>query len=73
MASSANGAISTRKLRWLRFLTALTAMVVVAVAAEVAVRVRQYVKYGSTATLEQQYTVDPGAARRSVGVLRWDG
>jgi lysophospholipase L1-like esterase len=59
MASSANGAISTRKLRWLRFLTALTAMVVVAVAAEVAVRVRQYVKYGSTATLEQQYTVDP--------------
>jgi len=56
-----------------RPLCGLTAIALVAVAADVAARVRRYVKCGSTATLEQQYTVDPGAARRSVGVLRWDG
>jgi lysophospholipase L1-like esterase len=49
---------STRRLRVLMVTATIITIVLLFVAAEVAVRVRQYVKYGSVARLEEQYTLD---------------
>jgi lysophospholipase L1-like esterase len=50
---------TTRKLILLMVLGTIAAIVLLLVATEVAVRVRQHIKYGSAATLEEQFTVDP--------------
>ena len=50
---------STRRLLVLMILVTIAAIVLLLVCAEVAVRVRQHIKYGSTATLEEQFIVDP--------------
>ena len=57
--TAAATAPSARKLGLLMVLGTIAAIVLLLAAAEVAVRVRQYFKYGSTATLEEQFTVDP--------------
>lgn len=40
-------------------LSTIGVILLLLLAAEIAVRVRQHLRYGSTATLEEQYTVDP--------------
>jgi lysophospholipase L1-like esterase len=55
---------SARKLGLLMVLGTIAAVLLLLAAAEVAVRVRQYLKYGSTATLEEQFTVDPAIRLR---------
>jgi lysophospholipase L1-like esterase len=50
---------SARKLGLLMVLGTLLVVALLLLTVEVAVRVRQHIKYGSAATLEEQFTVDP--------------
>ncbi len=55
---------SFRKLATLMVLAIGAAILLLLLAAEAAVRVRQHLKYGSVATLEEQFTLDPALALR---------
>jgi lysophospholipase L1-like esterase len=57
--SAPKGKLSPRRARNILVLITVGAIVLLLLGAEAAVRVRQYLKYGSTATLEEYYTVDP--------------
>ncbi len=57
--TSAEEAHNSRKLGWMLAAGTCVTLVLMLAISEVAVRVRQQLKYGSAATLEEQFTVDP--------------
>ena len=57
-------AAAARKLRLLMVVGTCAAILLLILGAEAAVRVRQYYKYGSTATLEERFIVDSRSGLR---------
>src|SRR5690242_11836091 len=57
-SSSTDGRLSTRSKQRLLALITVVALVLMLFAAEAAVRVRQHLKYGASAMVEDYYTVD---------------
>ena len=58
------GALSEGSKRWLAFLVTAALIVLMLLAAEGAVRIRQHLKYGSAAGLEDYWTIDPKSGMR---------
>ena len=62
--NSTEGRLSTRSKQRLMVLVTVSALVLMLLVAEVGVRVRQQLKYGTAATVEDYYTVDPKVGLR---------
>ena len=62
--NSTEGRLSTRSKQRLTVLVTIIALVLMLVAAELGVRIRQQLKYGTAATVEDYYTVDPKTGLR---------
>ena len=57
--NSTDGRLSTRSKQRLMALVTVIALLLMLIAAELGVRIRQQLKYGAAATVEDYYTVDP--------------